>query len=42
MRYYLAFDAYLHTLDSPAPQRFERVSSAGSPTRSASRVSYAK
>lgn len=23
MRYYLAFDAYLHTLASPAPQRFE-------------------
>ena len=23
MRYYLAFDAYLHTLESPAPQRFE-------------------
>ena len=24
MRYYLAFDAYLHALDSPAPQRFEQ------------------
>ena len=24
MRYYLAFEAYLHTLDSPAPQRFEQ------------------
>jgi hypothetical protein len=23
MRYYLAFDAYLHTLETPAPQRFE-------------------
>ena len=23
MRYYLAFDAYLHALDAPAPQRFE-------------------
>jgi hypothetical protein len=23
LRYYLAFDAYLHSLDSPAPQRFE-------------------
>ena len=23
MRYYLAFDAYLHALESPAPQRFE-------------------
>jgi hypothetical protein len=24
MRYYLAFDAYLHELESPAPQRFEQ------------------
>jgi hypothetical protein len=24
MRYYLAFDAYLHALDSPVPQRFEQ------------------
>ena len=24
MRYYLAFEAYLHALDSPAPQRFEQ------------------
>jgi len=24
MRYYLAFDAYLHALGSPAPQRFEQ------------------
>jgi len=24
MRYYLAFDAYLHALESPAPQRFEQ------------------
>ena len=24
MRYFLAFDAYLHALDSPAPQRFEQ------------------
>jgi len=24
MRYYLAFNAYLHTLGSPAPQRFEQ------------------
>jgi hypothetical protein len=24
MRYYLAIDAYLHALDSPAPQRFEQ------------------
>ena len=24
MRYYLAFDAYLHSLGSPAPQRFEQ------------------
>jgi hypothetical protein len=24
MRYYLAFEAYLHTLGSPAPQRFEQ------------------
>lgn len=24
MRYYLAFDAYLHALGSPAPQRFEK------------------
>jgi hypothetical protein len=23
MRYYLAYDAYLHTLENPAPQRFE-------------------
>jgi hypothetical protein len=24
MRYYLAFEAYLHTLGSPEPQRFEQ------------------
>ena len=42
MRYYLAVDAYLHALASPAPQRLKRVSSAGSPTRSVSRPSCAK
>ena len=43
MRYYLAFDAYLHALaKSGAAALRSRASSAGSPTRSVSRASCAR